>query len=328
MPSSITELTTQLLALNTPEKPFRVTVEGNVVTSSWNLVDAQWLQLFAKAGMRETYSLVLTLNESTQSAQAVENMGKVEWTAGLPVASLNVEKFKGKVLFSLNKGYAAGIKSDLSVGEIYSYDFDVHKVKDPVMAVLQQAGWKIKDGPSSFFGKLLAWIGIGGAILAVLAVLFLAKYTKVTMTTTGVNDPKTDPTHLYASTLPMPKQPTHEVVSVKTLMITDSSIGQSIDANDHILNPSSFISERKGQVFVRAELDNAKVGDTIQTQVTYLKTGQVGLQKSFSIDKEGTTYLLLTYSSPAAGWLAGDYDVSLDTSSGQKKIVSFTVQPQ
>ncbi len=111
-------------------------------------------------------------------------------------------------------------------------------------------------------------------------------------------------------------------------MITNTEVGQSIDENENILNPSTVISDAKGKIFVRAALEGASVGESIKTQVTYLLTGEVGLQKTFQITQVGSDYLLLTYSAPTAGWLPGNYEVELSPSSGQKKSVFLTVKAE
>lgn len=151
MSNTIQELTTKLLALNLPENPFWVAAENGTVTATWNLVDAKWLQIFAKAGRKETYQLVVKLNEATHEASYEEKTGTITWEAGVPKVSFSSQYFRGKQI-SIKKGVAFGVKTDLSAGKLYEFDFDTKKIKDPIIKIIEAAGWMIKR---SFLEKLM-----------------------------------------------------------------------------------------------------------------------------------------------------------------------------
>jgi len=141
---SLQQLTSQLLQLNNqPDIPFKVSVEGNLVTATWNLVDARWIELFGKAGMKKNYKIIVTLNENKHEASYKEQTGEVNWKAGVPTTSFSSSKFSGKTI-SIQKGAAWGIKENLQPGQLYSYDFNTNKIKKPILDTVQQAGWTIK----------------------------------------------------------------------------------------------------------------------------------------------------------------------------------------
>lgn len=152
MPQPIEVLTQQMLALNTPETPFTVQVQGNQVVGTWNIVDAKWYQIFAKAGMKETYQLIVDLDLAKYEAKYTDKKYSITWEAGLPRVGAEISAFQGKT-FSKSSGVAYGIKDNMQLGEIYNFSFDTRNIKRPIFAVLDQCGWKLKR---SFIDKLFS----------------------------------------------------------------------------------------------------------------------------------------------------------------------------
>ncbi|HSX48446.1 MAG TPA: hypothetical protein VLF41_03030 [Candidatus Nanoarchaeia archaeon] len=150
MPQSLEVLTQQMLALNTPENPFTVQVQGNQVVATWNIVDAKWYQVFAKAGMKATYQLIVDLDPVKYEAKYTDKNYSIAWEGGLPKVGAEISTFQGKE-FLVSSGAAYGIKDNMQPGEIYNFSFDTRKIKRPVFAVLDQCGWKLKG---SFIDKL------------------------------------------------------------------------------------------------------------------------------------------------------------------------------
>lgn len=152
-PIGLSELLQNILVLNNPDNPYTVVQKDNNLVATWNIVDAKWYQMFAKAGMKKTYEMTLSFDEKKHEVAYVDRTGDVKWEAGLPQVSFEVSKTKGKQLFNVSGGRSYGVKDDLSVGEIYKYDFDVRKIKDPIFKVIEDSGWKVKK---SFFEKLFS----------------------------------------------------------------------------------------------------------------------------------------------------------------------------
>ncbi len=173
MPTTHKELQEKFLALNTAEQPFKVTTSGNQVIATWNLVDAKWITLFGQAGMKKNYRLTLTLNEATSQAELLEEEGDVDWQAGVPHTSFKVSKQSGEFLYNKQVGAGYGLSTDLKLGELYKFDFDVNKIKGPMLQVLQENGWKKKTSANTKIGMIFAMIGLGGAILAIIVVAII-----------------------------------------------------------------------------------------------------------------------------------------------------------
>ena len=145
------ELIQKILQLNNPKNPFTITSKGDKVKATWNIVDAKWIELFAKAGMKEHYDITITFNEKNHEVKYNERHGSVTWQAGTPKVSFSTYTFSGKTT-QFHKSVAFGIKEDMTVGKIYQFDFNTKKIKDPIFDVIENSGWTIKR---SFLAKLL-----------------------------------------------------------------------------------------------------------------------------------------------------------------------------
>jgi hypothetical protein len=138
------ELRERLLALNNDQVPFSVApgTESDV-EAAWKIVDAQWYEIFAKAGLEKSHKIYLGLDEGKHEARALEEAWEVEWRAGVPSLSLSMQKQQGRTLFSKSAGtaYAFTGVNPLDFGQAYSYRFDVSEMKDPIVDTILAAGW-------------------------------------------------------------------------------------------------------------------------------------------------------------------------------------------
>jgi len=162
MPDTLADLQKKLLALNTPEQPYVVTVQGNQVVATWNMVDAKWLKIFGESGMKKSYRMTLTLDEATHTANSVDEESEVTWSAGVPTMSAGFHRFKGNIIEKKEFGVAYGVKPDLSVGQLYKFDFDISKIKGPVKQVVADSGWNFKQSG-----------GMGGSISVIIGIVLL-----------------------------------------------------------------------------------------------------------------------------------------------------------
>lgn len=170
-PTSLGELKARLLALNTnPDLPFKIKEDGEKIVASWNIVDAKWIELFGKAGMKEYFELHLAFDETTHSVTYLEKSGSVQWTAGLPQVSFEANKFVGKSV-SFQKSSAYGMKEDGSLGQIYNFDFSTAKITGPVFDTITHAGWKVDQ---TTFGISPKTIVIIVAVISLIVGLILA----------------------------------------------------------------------------------------------------------------------------------------------------------
>ena len=141
------DLKQRLLALNDGQVPFSVSGgpggEGGDVVAQWKIVDAQWYEIFARAGLEKTHRIYVTLDQGRGEARVLEESWDVEWRAGVPQISLSAQAFRGRTMTSKSFGTAYAFKgvSPLDYGQVYDYRFDVAEMKDPIAAVVTAGGW-------------------------------------------------------------------------------------------------------------------------------------------------------------------------------------------
>jgi hypothetical protein len=132
-----------LLAINRPTAPFVIrdgAAEGVDLVAEWKIVDAQWYEIFAKAGLKRVFQVLMKLDEAKGEVRAVDREYGVEWRAGIPSLSLAASAFRGqKWEKSFEMAYA--FREDLSYGQVYNYRFDTAELKDPLIAAAHEAGW-------------------------------------------------------------------------------------------------------------------------------------------------------------------------------------------
>ena len=152
------DLFQRLLQLNNDQVPFTVTQgpggENGDLVAEWKIVDAQWLEIFAKAGIEKTHKIYMTLNPSDNEVRVLEESLDVAWRAGVPEISMSAEAFRGKTFGSKSFGTAYAFKgvNPLDYGQVYEYRFDVSEMKDPIASVVTGSGWTFRPVVSK--GKL------------------------------------------------------------------------------------------------------------------------------------------------------------------------------
>lgn len=106
-------------------------------------MDASWWGVFAKAGLKKTYRLLLGLDEEKHEVRAFEEEGSIEWQAGAPAVSYSRRQFRGISLFRYERGVGYGFKKEsLEPGKVYDYRFDSREIKGPITDVVTAAGWR------------------------------------------------------------------------------------------------------------------------------------------------------------------------------------------
>lgn len=140
---SVAMLRKRLLALNDDDTPFRVrdgADEGVDLVAEWKIVDARWYEIFAKAGIKRTFRVLMKIDAAKGEVRSVDEALDVEWRAGVPVLSAKAAGFRGqKSEKSFEIVYA--FREDGSFGEVYDYQFDTAKIKNPLRDAAGGAGW-------------------------------------------------------------------------------------------------------------------------------------------------------------------------------------------
>jgi len=142
------DLLRQILQLGSSSSEFAVNMsdETDLVVER-KIVDAEYYKIVGKEGLKETYKAYLLLDEGCHEARYYEIITSEAKSAGIfPTPSLHVEKefIKGKTLFKKESGKAWGWKKPdpRSFGEVYDYEFDVRKIREPIKSLIEQNGWR------------------------------------------------------------------------------------------------------------------------------------------------------------------------------------------
>ena len=140
---SVTDLRKRLLGLNRDSAPWTVrdgAPEGVDLVAEWRIVDAEWYEIFAKAGIQRVFKVLMKFDAAKGEVRAVDQSWEVEWRAGVPELTATAEGFRGQ---SWEKSFETvyAFREDLSWGEVYSYKFDTDEIKKPLVAATQKAGW-------------------------------------------------------------------------------------------------------------------------------------------------------------------------------------------
>ena len=148
------ELRKRLLAINRDTAPFVVRdgkPEGVDLVAEWKIVDARWVEIFAKAGIKRVFKVLMKFDADSGQVRAVDQEWTVEWRAGVPELSLAGSAFRGQKWEKSYEAVYAFREEDLSWGRIYEYRFDTDEMKKPLRAAAREAGWGWRGVA---FGKL------------------------------------------------------------------------------------------------------------------------------------------------------------------------------
>ncbi|HEX8309285.1 MAG TPA: hypothetical protein VF645_12795 [Allosphingosinicella sp.] len=134
---------TALMAVNRKSAPFRVRSgkkEEVDLVAEWKIVDAQWSGIFAEAGIKRVFTVLMKFDEAEGEVRAVDREYEVEWEAGIPTLWLKGSAFRGrKWEKSFETVYA--FREDGSFGKVYDYRFDSSEIHEPLIAAAHKAGW-------------------------------------------------------------------------------------------------------------------------------------------------------------------------------------------
>ena len=137
------EVKQKLLAVNRPTAPFRVTdgaADGVDVVAEWKVVDAQWYEIFAKAGLKKTFRILMKLDPEKHEVRAQDRELEVSWTAGVPKLSIAASGFKGQKQ-EISFGTAYAFTEELKPGQVYNYRFNTKELKEPLQEAVTSSGW-------------------------------------------------------------------------------------------------------------------------------------------------------------------------------------------
>jgi outer membrane protein TolC len=140
------DLRSRLLRLNRPTAPWRVvdgTGEGVDLIAEWKIVDAQWFEIFAKAGLERAFSIVLRIDPEAREVRAQDREYQISWEAGVPTLAFSGQWSRGQT-HSFATGAAYGFTETLAPGKIYQYRFATEEIKSPIQEAVTGCGWTYK----------------------------------------------------------------------------------------------------------------------------------------------------------------------------------------
>ena len=137
------EVLAQLLAANRPTAPYRI-MDGKSedvdLIAEWRIVDAQWYEVFAKAGLSRVFRIYLKLDPSKHEVRASDREYTLEWRAGVPSLSITVSAFRGQKQ-EIQFGTAYAFTETLAPGQVYNYRFSTNELKTPLQDAVTRCGW-------------------------------------------------------------------------------------------------------------------------------------------------------------------------------------------
>jgi hypothetical protein len=150
---STAALRAHLMAVNRPTAPFQIRdgePEGVDLVAEWRIVDAKWYEIFAKAGVKRVFKVLMKFDEARGEVRAIDQAWEVEWRAGVPVLSVSGGASRGQ---SWEKSFETvyAFREDGSYGEVYTYRFDSEEMKEPLRKAVAESGWGWRGVA---FGKL------------------------------------------------------------------------------------------------------------------------------------------------------------------------------
>ncbi|MCL4532068.1 MAG: hypothetical protein M1582_02575 [Actinobacteria bacterium] len=138
----------RLIDLNDPRQPFSYRTDDRFdLRAEWRLADAAWWGFFQKNRLLETYLAKIYLHDRYREVRIVEERGRLQWTGGLqgPVPRVAWQRsfFRGIVLFERSREIAYGFReiAPTQLDRVVDYDFDVWRVKGPILRAAVEAGW-------------------------------------------------------------------------------------------------------------------------------------------------------------------------------------------
>lgn len=142
----VEEVRRRILAVNRDTAPFRIMdgkADGCDLVAEWKIIDAQWYEVFAKAGLKKVFRTFMKFDTANHAVRAKDHAYTLEWRAGLPILFASVESFWGQKVH-VEFGAAFAFTEQLAPGQVYQYRFDTRELKTPVMDTVTDAGWDYK----------------------------------------------------------------------------------------------------------------------------------------------------------------------------------------
>jgi hypothetical protein len=144
-PVPLEALRAQIEGINEFDAPVMVEERKGKLVATWKVVDARWLELFAKAGLTKSYELHMKFNEARHMVTMVDRTKEASWRVGVGGGAVSGSASQGVVMvFEVGKQW--GIKENFELGKIYDYKFVPSEIKLPILNSILRSGWDVQYG--------------------------------------------------------------------------------------------------------------------------------------------------------------------------------------
>ncbi len=137
-------LTGALNALNKPENPWLVTVDGDKIVAMWKWMDATFFGVGEVTREIRDFKFIVTLLDNGKWKEK-DIMTQSSANVDLPKKDISLRKdfFSGH---AANKTITIGLGKDHNTGQtgLIKNKFDTAQIKEPVREYLKDCGWKKK----------------------------------------------------------------------------------------------------------------------------------------------------------------------------------------
>jgi len=131
-------------ALNRPDQPWEVTVEGDSIVARWKWMDATF---FAPREVNDeirqfTFTVTLSGKGTWKEIDKAENKSSgVKMSGGKLSIGGSKQSFMGKTS-QKSFSFGTGVNNQTGQAELIGYKFDTSLVKQPIRDYLTRCGWK------------------------------------------------------------------------------------------------------------------------------------------------------------------------------------------
>jgi hypothetical protein len=131
-------------ALNRPDQPWVVTVEGNAIVARWKWMDATFFAPTEVNNETRDYSFTVTLDDKGKFKELdkkEEKSSGVSFSGGGLSFGTSTSSFTGK---TSPKSFSFGTGANNQTGEVgfVGFKFDTTLVKNQIRGYLENCGWK------------------------------------------------------------------------------------------------------------------------------------------------------------------------------------------
>ena len=131
-------------ALNRPDRPWSVTVQGDSIIAQWKWMDAAFFGSGAVSDEQREYAFIVTLMDNGKWHETDKTAGEssgMSFDGGSLHMGMSSQRFFGK---KVEKTITFGFGKNKQTEEtgVIGFNFDTSAVKKPIREYLESCGWK------------------------------------------------------------------------------------------------------------------------------------------------------------------------------------------